>query len=100
VNANSGKEPDPSDKSGEYTRAGRALQKHGSRDGSAFPKPKGNPSQMNSQGQNALDRIVNSSNSRIESGNRFGGVDVFHESGMGARFDASGTFRGFLEPPR
>lgn len=99
ANAASGKESDPADKSGKLTRAGRALQKHGSREGSAFPSPQGGPAQMNAEGQNILERITRSS-SRIEPGNRFGGVDVYHESGMGARFDADGTFRGFLEPPR
>jgi len=99
--SNSGKEADPSDKSGELTRAGRALQKHGSRPGSAFPSPKGNPEQLNEAGQKILDRITNSPNSRIApETNRFGGVDMFHEGGQGARFDSAGTFKGFLEPPR
>jgi filamentous hemagglutinin len=42
---------DPSDKSGELSAAGRALQKHGGRDGSAFPSAKGNPAAINDQGQ-------------------------------------------------
>lgn len=39
--SSSGRLLDPSDKSGQLTRAGRQLQKHGGRAGSAFPKVKG-----------------------------------------------------------
>jgi hypothetical protein len=34
-----------------YTKAGRNLMKHGYREGSAFPKPLGNPTQVNAHGQ-------------------------------------------------
>ncbi len=45
--AEPGKEPDPADKRGELSRAGRALQKHGSRPGSAFPTATGNAESKN-----------------------------------------------------
>lgn len=42
-----GKEPDPADKGGELTKSGHAGQKHGSRDGSAFPPATGNTDSKN-----------------------------------------------------
>ena len=35
----------------------------------------------------------------VKDNNRFGGIDVIAPDGRGARFDADGRFRGFLEPP-
>jgi RHS repeat-associated protein len=96
----SGQLKDPSDKSGQRTRAGRALEKHGGRQGSAFPQAKGNPAQINQQGQGVLDDILTSPGSTMKSGNRFGGFDVIAPGGRGARFDANGNFRGFIEPNR
>ena len=80
------------------TVAGRALQKHSSREGSFFPKVKGSPSKINEQGQKVLDDILRSKESIVKEGNRFGGIDVIAKDGRGARFDSSGAFRGFLEP--
>lgn len=94
----SGQSKDPADKSGQLTRAVRALQKHGSRTGSAFPEAKGNPSQKNQQGQDVLDDILTTPGSTTKQGNRFGGIDIIAPDGRGARFDANGEFRGFLEP--
>ena len=94
----SGKLIDPADKAGQLTRAGRALQKHGSRKGSAFPVARGNPAQINQQGQQVLDEILGTSGSVGRSAKRFGGIDVIAPGGRGARFDAEGVFRGFLEP--
>ena len=37
-----------------FTKAGRGLMKHGYREGSIFPKPNGNPAQVNEQGQKML----------------------------------------------
>jgi filamentous hemagglutinin len=91
---------DPADRGGEMTTAGRALQKHGSRPGSAFPQATGNPSQMNEQGQGVLEEILNSPGATVKEGNRFGGIDVVAPDGRGARFDANGGLRGFLEPPQ
>ena len=99
-NPESGKEPDPADKNGELTKAGRAIQKHGSRPGSAFPPATGNAESKNKQGQGVLEDIVNNPDSTTNEGNRFGGTDVIAPDGTGARFDSEGKFRGFLEPKR
>lgn len=96
--AETGKQIDPADRDGKLTRAGRALQKHGSRPGSVFPQARGNPSAMNEQGQSVLDKIVRDPGKTVTRGNRFGGYDVKASNGQGARFDSGGTFRGFLEP--
>ncbi len=96
----SGNEPDPADKSGELTKSGRALQKHGSRAGSAFPPATGNSDSKNQQGQGVLEGIVNDPDSTSTEGNRFGGTDVTSSDGRGVRFDKDGKFRGFLEPKR
>jgi len=83
---------------GDLTKAGRAQQKHGDRQGSAFDPARGTPADKNEQGQKTLEGIVNSP-SRVDRPNRHGGTDV-HESpgGRGARFGPDGKFTGFLEP--
>ena len=86
------------DRSG-LTRAGRALDKHGGRSNSAFPKATGNSANKNMQGQFHLDDIVTHPQS-ISCENRFGGQDVFSPSGRGVRFDGEGNFTGFLQPRR
>jgi len=93
-----GAKTDSAVKAGNFTVAGRALQKHGSREGSAFPVAKGTPAQMNEQGQKILDGIVKTPGATVKEGNRFGGFDVIAPDGRGARFDPQGNFRGFLEP--
>lgn len=94
----SGRRRDLAAKSGNFTVAGRALQKHGSREGSAFPIATGTPAQINDQGQNILESTIQASIKTIKEGNRFGGFDVISSNGKGARFDSDGNFRGFLEP--
>ncbi|WP_223811685.1 MULTISPECIES: VENN motif pre-toxin domain-containing protein [unclassified Pantoea] len=89
---------DPAAKSGNFTVAGRALQKHGSREGSVYPTAKGTPAQINEQGQKILDGIVKAPGASVKEGNRFGGFDVIAPDGRGERFDPQGNFRGFLEP--
>jgi RHS repeat-associated protein len=80
------------------TKAGRALQKHGDRSGSVFPKSTGNPSSRSSQGQDILNDILKSNN-KSTSNNRFGGKDIFDQNtGRGARYNGNGEFMGFLEP--
>jgi filamentous hemagglutinin len=98
VLSQTGAKTDPAVKAGNFTVAGRALQKHGSREGSAFPVAKGTPAQMNEQGQKILDGIVKTPGATVKEGNRFGGFDVIAPDGRGARFDPQGNFRGFLEP--
>ena len=78
------------------TKSGRALQKHGSRPGSVFPKVSGNS--LNVKGQKILVEILNSTNKNVLP-NRFGGADIFDLiTGRGARFDGNNNFMGFLEP--
>jgi uncharacterized protein RhaS with RHS repeats len=96
----SGNDPDPADKSGKLTKSGRALQKHGSRPGSAFPPATGNAEEKNRQGQGVLEDITNNPDSTSSEGNRFGGTDVTSPDGKGARYDENGKFRGFLEPKK
>ncbi|WP_145599483.1 hemagglutinin repeat-containing protein [Yersinia alsatica] len=98
VLSQTGAKTDSAAKAGNFTVAGRSLQKHGSREGSAFPVAKGTPAQMNEQGQKILDGIVKTPGATVKEGNRFGGFDVIAPDGRGARFDPQGNFRGFLEP--
>jgi hypothetical protein len=80
------------------TRAGRALEKHGSRPGSVFPRATGNIAAKNAQGQQILEEILRSNNQRTVP-NRFGGHDIFNlGSGRGVRFAGNGEMIGFLEP--
>lgn len=86
------------DKGGNLTKAGRALQKHASRPGSAFPPFKGAPSAINKQGQQVLDDILNSASQNIKK-NRFGGLDIYDNvTKRGVRFDSNNNMMGFLEP--
>lgn len=84
---------------GGLTKAGRALQKHGGREGSVFPKPKGNPDAINEQGAAELRKIVSNPNTVVQP-NRHGGMNYIAPDGRGAAFYPDGSFRGFLEPPR
>jgi RHS repeat-associated protein len=82
---------------GGLTKAGRALEKHGSRSGSVFPKATGDVAAKNAQGQGVLNDILG--NISKTSANKFGGSDYYGgKLGGGGRFDASGNFMGFLEP--
>jgi RHS repeat-associated protein len=80
------------------TVAGRALQKHGDRAGSVFPKSSGSAAARNAQGQEVLDGILNSTSRQVNR-NRYGGQDIRDNfTNRGARFDGAGNFIGFLEP--
>lgn len=84
-----------------FTRAGRGLMKHGYREGSVFPKPIGNPAQVNEHGQKVLESILNHPEKKLIPGEfeRFGKVvDVYAPGIGGARYTAEGEFIGFLEP--
>ena len=87
---------------GNLTAVGRALQKHGSRTGSSFPKATGNPAAINEQASSILNSIVTNPNAirTIRHHARFGNVmEVQIPGGQGARFSADGkTFINFLEP--
>ena len=88
------------DRSG-LTKAGRALAKHGGREGSAFSKPKGTPAQINQQGQKILEEILNHPYKNIVEGfyERYGNViDIEVPNFGGIRYSKNGNFIGFLEP--
>ena len=61
---------------GGLTRAGRALDKHGNRTPTAFPRATGNPAVKNAQGQFQLDDILTnpSSNVSFKYNKQFGNV--------------------------
>ncbi len=84
---------------GGLTKAGRALMKHGYREGSVFPKPVGTTLQINEHGQKILQEIV-SDRQAVSYSNKFGGQDIFSSSGRGVRFDDKGNLMGFLQPRR
>jgi hypothetical protein len=80
------------------TKAGRALQKHGDRVGSVFPKSLGDVATRNAQGQQVLNDLLNSS-SRTIANNRYGGFDIWDNvTGRGVRYDGVWNFKGFLDP--
>ncbi|MCI0382222.1 MAG: hypothetical protein L0207_04125 [Chlamydiae bacterium] len=84
-----------------FTKAGRSLMKHGYRDGSVFPKPVGNPAQVNEHGQKMLESILGHPEKKLIPGEfeRFGKVvDIYAPGIGGARYSADGEFIGFLEP--
>jgi hypothetical protein len=86
---------------GDFTKAGRNLMKHGYREGSIFPKPLGNPAQVNAHGQRVLDSILNHPEKQLFTAEfaRYGKVvDVYAPGLGGARYSANGEFIGFLEP--
>lgn len=84
------------DDRGGLTRAGRGLQKHGGRSDSVFPKPSGNISQINAQGQQILEDILNSPNNEtIELPN--GNTKIYAQNGRGVHLDSKGNFIGFIE---
>jgi hypothetical protein len=84
------------------TRAGRALQKHGDRVGSVFPRISGSPANKNVQGQFHLDDILTHPKSVIERYNRprYGGdvIDIKIPGNRGVRYSKDGEFIGFLNP--
>ncbi|MEX5539737.1 hypothetical protein [Pseudomonas poae] len=101
--SNAGKLLDPADKSGQLSLAGRALQKHGSREGSAFPSVKGSPSEINAQGQKRADEILSNPATTVtyKDTGRFGKVmDMIAPDCRGLRYDSNGKFIGLLEPPK
>ena len=83
------------------TKAGRALEKHGNRAGTVFPKATGNTVTKNLQGQFHLDDILTHPRSRQSQWKHrsFGDIlDIQVPGQGGARFSQNGHFIGFLEP--
>ena len=89
------------DKGGELTKAGRALEKHGSRPGSIYPRATGNVANKNALGNKILESILKDPNaiSVIRHHAMYGDIlEIKIPGGMGARFTADGSrFIGFLE---
>lgn len=70
--------------------------KHGYREGSVFPKPFGNPAQINYQGQRILEEIISNPNSEVfllENGS----VKIFSPNGRGVHYKKDGSFKNFIE---
>jgi len=85
----------------ELTKAGRALQKHGNRSSSMFPKVSGSPEDINRLARDVAEAIINTPNTTHTQRRhaRFGKItDIRTPGGRGIRYDASGNFIGFLEP--
>jgi filamentous hemagglutinin len=87
------------DKNG-LTKAGRALQKHSDRPGSAFNNPGSKtPGSLNPAGQNVVDDILTTPGSQMKP-NRLGGWDVVAPDGRGVRYNPDGSFYSLLEPKK
>ncbi len=92
---------DQADQSGGLTKAGRALQKHGNRPGSAFPQPKGSQSDINTVAQEIVDEILTMPGTTIRkrSHPRYGQVfEVRSPDRRGLMYDNNNTLIGFREP--
>ncbi|MEN9343990.1 MAG: hypothetical protein RLZZ453_777 [Chlamydiota bacterium] len=86
-----------------YTKAGRSLMKHGYRKDSVFPKPLGNPQEINEHGQKTLESIINHPEKTIsyKQTKHLGDIVDIHAPGIGGvRYKASGELIGFLEPKK
>jgi hypothetical protein len=84
------------DRSG-LTKAGRALDKHGGRPGSVFPKAVGNPASKNAQGQFHLNDILTDPKGAFINDFERGGFKFYSRDGRGAYFRNDGTLRGLIE---
>lgn len=79
-----------------FTKSGRGLMKHGNRKGSVFPKPLGNPAEMNKRGQKILEEILDHPNNQVYR-LKNGGIKVYSPDRRGVSFEKDGSFRGFIE---
>lgn len=80
-----------------FTKAGRALQKHGSRPGSVFPKAPNRAVEANKMGQAILSEIILSTNQLVK-GSRSGNLHIFDRpTGRGASYAPDGSLAGFVE---
>lgn len=85
---------------GELTKAGRALQKHGERLSSLFPKPQGNSRAINQQASTIVAEILGDPQRTITQRYhaRFGKIlDIYDPKGKGIRYDSQNNFIGFIE---
>jgi filamentous hemagglutinin len=79
------------------TVAGRALQKHAARQGSAFTTRATTAAALNQAGARIVREILNGPGAARKP-NRRGGEDVVAPDGRGVRYDHDGSFYSFLEP--
>jgi filamentous hemagglutinin len=87
------------DKSG-LTKAGRALQKHGDRLNSLFPKPEGSPQAINKWASAIVEEILKNPKNTITQRHhaRFGNItEIYAPNGQGMRYDSQNNFIGFIE---
>jgi len=80
---------------GELTKAGRALQKHGNRASSAFPRVSGTPEEINRLARYMTEAVLNTPNCTYTRRRhaRFGEItDIRTPDGRGIRHDANGNF--------
>lgn len=82
---------------GGRSKAGRSAEKKGSRPGSVYPPTTGAPEEINEQGQEILDDMLNDPDSTIEVDDR-GRTTVTAPDGRSARFNPDGSMQGFREP--
>jgi len=68
----------------------------GYREGSMFPKPLGNQTEINRQGQAILEEILNDPNNKVYR-LKNGSLKVYSSNGRGAFFKNDKSFRGFIE---
>jgi filamentous hemagglutinin len=86
---------------GGLTAAGRSLQEHAARAGSAFPQSQGTPEQISTTAQRIVDDTLTTPGTVATSRQsaRFGSVvEVRAPDGRGLRFDEHGNFIHFMEP--
>jgi RHS repeat-associated protein len=84
---------------GGFTKAGRSLQKHGSRNGSKWKQADidvNRPAQANPRGQDVVDDVLTSPGSQIVSNPR-GGVDAVAQDGRVVRYNRDGSMQGLRE---
>jgi len=82
------------------TKAGHALQKHGNRAGSVFPKVHGKPYVINESARRLIRNILSHDNVKYlhRYHGRFGKiVDIYIPNGQGIRYHSNGQFIGFIE---
>ncbi|BCG82304.1 RHS repeat-associated core domain-containing protein [Mesorhizobium sp. 113-3-3] len=82
---------------GGRTEAGRAVEKHGQREGSVFPRPTGVAEDINDLGQRELDAILDDPGSKI-SVDQAGRITVTAPDGRAVQYRPDGKFKGFREP--
>lgn len=88
------------------TDAGRSLQKHGGREGSAYSYSSQKASILNQEAKAVVDEILSNPNTKLETRvvfenkQRITVVDATAPDGRILRFNSDGTrFIGFREPP-